>query len=201
MFFTSKKVQRNYELNRHAEPEAAADGDGMLNGQGRPALSQMRFGFADVGRAGCESIAVYNALRLLGRPRALPEIIRDMEKGGYLRFGGYLGATPFLAGLLRRYGLRCRAVTAGRLRREAREGALAPGSVFLTAIWNRRGMPHKGLHTFTMVYAPAEGVQWRAYNRFDRDRSSRAYAGLDDVLKNGRSTGAFLVIYRVQPRT
>ena len=188
------KVRKNYEANLRAGTMPAEDARGLLNGQGRPALARLRFGYADVGRAGCESIAVFNALRLLGRPRELAEIIRDMEKGGYLRMGGHLGAAPYFEPLLRRYGTRSRIVTPARLRREEAEGGGEPGAVYLMIIWNRRLLLHKGLHTFAALRTE-EG--WEVFNRFNSDASSRFYPRLDDILKNGNQTGAFLVIYRI----
>lgn len=188
------KVRRNYETNRRTDTASAADERGMLNGQGRPELARLRFGYADVGRAGCESIAVYNALRLLGIPQPLPEIIRDMEKGGYLRMGGHLGAAPYFEPLLRRFGARSRVVAPGRLRREDLAGTDRSGEVYLMVIWNRRWFLHKGLHTFTALRTP-EG--WEVFNRFNSDAHSRCYHRLDDILRNGYHTGAFLVIYRV----
>ena len=186
------KVRRNFEANLRADTAPAEDRRGLLNGQGRPALSGLRFGYADVGKAGCESIAVYNALRLLGRPRPLAEIIRDMEKGGYLRLGGHLGASPYFEPLLRRYGTRSCVVSPARLRRE--EGADATEGVYLMVIWNRRWLPTKGLHTFA---AARTSDGWEVFNRFNTDETSRHYARLDDILRNGPNTGAFLVIYRV----
>ena len=190
-----RKVRSNFELNRRTDMTGAADSRGMLNGQSRPALSRLRFGYADVGRAGCESIAVYNVLRLLDRPRPLADIIRDMERGGYLRMGGHLGAAPYFEPLLRRYSVRSRIVTPARLRREAREGSAKPGEAYLMVIWNRRFRPDKGLHTFAAVRTE-DG--WEVFNRFNNDETSRRYARLDDIPRNGRFSGAFLVIYRVR---
>ena len=199
MYFTSRRINRNFEKNRLADLRPAMDRRGLLNGQGREALRSLAFGFADVGRSGCESIAVYNALLLLDRPRPLPEIIRAMEKGGYLRFGGHLGAVPYFQPLMRRYGAATRLVTPAALRREADSGQLKPGSVFLMAIWNRRFCLHKGLHTFTVLYDPAESEPWTAFNRFNSDTAERHYAHLDDILRNGTHAGAWLVLYRVIP--
>lgn len=190
-----RKVRSNFELNRHTDTTGAADSRGMLNGQSRPALSRLRFGYADVGRAGCESIAVYNVLRLLDRPRPLADIIRDMERGGYLRMGGHLGAAPYFEPLLRRYSAHSRIVTPARLRREERAGTAKPGEAYLMVIWNRRFLPHKGLHTFAAVRTE-DG--WEVFNRFNNDETSRLYARLDDIPRNGRSAGAFLVVYRVR---
>ena len=189
------KVRRNFDLNRRADTRAAADSRGMLNGQARPELARMRFGYADVGRTGCESIAVYNVLRLLDRPRPLPDIIRDMERGGYLRMGGHLGAVPYFEPLLRRYSLRSRIISPSRLRMEERKGTVEASGAYLIVIWNSRYRPLKGLHTFA---ASRSSAGWEVFNRFNNDESSRHYARLDDMLSGGQSVGAFLVIYRVR---
>ena len=62
-------------------------------------------------------------------------------------------------------------------------------------IWNRRFRPDKGLHTFAAVRTE-DG--WEVFNRFNNDETSRHYARLDDIPRNGRSAGAFLVVYRVR---
>ena len=200
MFFLPKEIRQRFETNRDRDISGAADANGMLNGQGRAELAKLAFGRSNVGRAGCESIAVYNVLRLLGRPRPLAEIIRDMEKGGYLRMGGHWGASPWLQLLLRRYGTVARVVTARGLQRAADVRALTPGAVFIMCIWNRRFMPQKGLHTFAAVYDPRGEEDWVVFNRYNNDAQGRRYAAVEDILKTGKTAGAFLVIYRVYPQ-
>ncbi len=199
MYFTPRRIRRNFEANRSRDLSALMDEKGMLNGQDREGLGSLAFGFSSVGRAGCESIAVYNALLALGRPRPLADIIRDMEKGGYLRMGGHFGAAPYFKPLLRRCGADSRAVLPGALKRQAAVRSLTPGAVFIATIWNRRFLPNKGLHTFTMVYAPGPEEDWLVYNRFNSDKRARRYAEPEDILKNGKYTGAWLVIYRIYP--
>ena len=199
MFFSSSRIRSNYEANRTRDLSPAMDRRGMLNGQGREALTGLAFGRTSVGKAGCESIAVYNALLALGRPRPLAEIIRDMEKGGYLRMGGHLGAAPYFKPLMRRYGAETRVALPSRMARQAALRALSPGAVFIATIWNRRFLPNKGLHTFTVLYSPDPAGDWLVYNRFNSDAAARRYAEVEDILKNGKHSGAFLVVYRVYP--
>lgn len=199
MFYAPGKVKKNYERNAALDLRPAMDEEGMLNGQDREGLGSLAFGFSRVGKAGCESIAVYNALRRLGRPQPLARIIRDMEKGGYLRLGGHLGAVPYFQPLLKRYGAREQLITPARLRRDADRRALTPGAVFLMAIWNRRFSPVHGLHTFAAVYDPHPAGDWLVYNRFNTDDRSRRYEAPEDILRNGTERGAFFVIYRVYP--
>lgn len=199
MYFTSKKIRANFENNRSRDLSGLVDERGMLNGQGREGLGALAFGFSSVGHAGCESIAVYNALLALGRPRPLADIIRDMEKGGYLRMGGHFGAAPYFKPLLRRYGAESRTVFPSALKRQAAVRSLTPGAVFIATIWNRRFLPTGGLHTFTMIYSPEPGGDWLVYNRFNSDTRARRFAEPEDILKNGSRTGAWLVIYRIYP--
>ena len=199
MFFSQKQVQTHYDRNLRRDLIGVMDPDGVLNGQGREGLEDLSFGFSRVGRAGCESIAVYNALLALGRPQPLADIIRAMEKGGYLRLGGHLGAAPYFKPLLRRMGAESRTVLPGSLKRQAAVRSLTPGAVFIVTIWNRRFLPNKGLHTFTVIYSPSPAGDWLAYNRFNSDKTARRYAEPEDMLKNGDHTGAFLVIYRIYP--
>ena len=199
MFFTPKTVKRNFEANRGQDLSTAMDRRGMLNGQGRDGLRSLAFGWSNVGKAGCEAIAVYNALLALGKPRPLAEIIRDMEKGGYLRMGGHFGASPFFKRLMRRYGAETRVTLPARMSRQAALRALSPGAVFIAVIWNRRFLPNKGLHTFTVVYSPDQAGDWLVYNRFNSDTAARRYAGTEEILKNGKHIGAYLVVYRVCP--
>ena len=200
MYFTPSQIRRNYETNCSRDLSALMDEKGMLNGQDREGLGAMAFGFSNVGRAGCESIAIYNALLALGRPRPLADIIRDMEKGGYLRLGGHFGAAPYFKPLLRRCGAESRTVLPGSLKRQAAVRSLTPGAVFIATIWNRRFLPVKGLHTFTVIYSPDSAGDWLVYNRFNTDIRARRYAEPEDILKNGSHTGAWLVIYRIFPR-
>ncbi len=197
MYFTPKRIRRNFEANRSRDLSALMDEKGMLNGQDREGLGSLAFGFSSVGRAGCESIAVYNALQCLGLARPLPEVIRDMERGGYMRLWGHMGAVPWFQPLLRRYGAFSRAVRPRKLQRMAEKGTLPEGSVFLFSLWNDRLRFYRGLHTFAGVWAPDGRPGWVIFNRFNEDRIRRRYATLSDVLKNGRETGAWLVIYRV----
>lgn len=198
MFFTRRQVREHFEQNARRDLTSLEDEDGILNGQGREGLRELTFGFSNVGHAGCESIAVYNALRLLGLSRPLPEVIRDMEKGGYMRLWGHMGAAPYFQPLLRRYGAVTRAVNPHRLQRRAEAGELPEGSVYLFCIWNDRLRFYKGLHTFAGVWAPDGASGWVIFNRFNHDRARRRYVSLGDVLKNGKATGAYLVVYQVR---
>ena len=198
MILFPRQSQAHYEENLTRDLSLQTDSDGVLNGQARGELGKMAFGRARVAKAGCESIAVYNALRCLGLPRPLPEIIRDLEQGGYMRLRGHMGAVPWLWPLLKRYGVSARPVLPWFLQRDADLGLLEPGSVYLFAFWNDRIRPQKGMHTIAGIYEPDPAGSWVVFNRFNSDRSRRRCKTLRDVLRSGRNMGAFLVIYRLR---
>ena len=200
MILFRRSSQEHYNLNLQRDLSAVTDAGGALNGQGRGELGQMAFGLSTVARSGCESVAIYNALLFLSLPRPLPEIIRDLEQGGYMRLRGYMGAVPWLGPLFRRYGVSCRTVLPYFLQRDADLGLLEPGSVYLFCLLNDRLQPQKGLHTFVGIYDPDPDGSWLVCNRFNSDRSRRRCGTLRDILRNGRNTGAWLVIYRLKRR-
>ncbi len=70
-------------------------------------LGGIPYGRYTVARSGCGAIALYNALRQLGAPQPLFELLREMETDGLLR-GGRLGtAHQALRDALRRRGFAC----------------------------------------------------------------------------------------------
>lgn len=53
--------------------------DDYLNGQSLGVLKDMKYGASNLDDAGCGPLAVYNALRYLGRPMSLPKVMRELE--------------------------------------------------------------------------------------------------------------------------
>ena len=71
--------------------------DGFVNGQGKGAVSALRYGFFPMSYNGCEIIAAYNFLKLEGRNAfSLAEIARDMYKEVWA-FCGLLGSNVYRA--------------------------------------------------------------------------------------------------------
>ena len=64
----------------------------MINGQGLEPYKSMPYGVSTVGFSGCESIAIYNALILIGKARSLQTVMTYMlqsinDGGGYGLYG------------------------------------------------------------------------------------------------------------------
>ena len=89
-----RKICEQSEKNRVENEKAEARlVTGLIEDQKR--LKEMRLGLSDMAYAGCEVIAVYNALKLLGQEYKLSELISRTEKSGALMRKGKWGTNPF----------------------------------------------------------------------------------------------------------
>lgn len=136
-------------------------------------------GRADLLRAGCEVVAVYNALLLAGRSVPLHAVASDFAHRGYLMRRGHWGADPFAIGEY----LHCRVITAvGELPQD--------DGVYILSYWNSRHI-FNGLHTVTYV---RRNGQTTVYNLHGNDRGPRPIADVIPLPKEGR----FIVGYAVE---
>ena len=134
-----------------------------ISGQQLRPYRDMRYGMSDVGRAGCEALAAYNCMLLLGRPEPLESVIAFFEDGFRRRFlsgwglRGRWGAAPWdIRRFLRARGVRFRyAVTLRGLERLVR----GPGAV-IVSYWNKPFTT--GVHTVAVRY---DGARFTAYNQ------------------------------------
>jgi len=149
---------RNYEHNQKIPLP-----DAPINGQSMGAVSGMKFGRSTVSYSGCEVIAVYNALHLLGRGQPFPEIARYMERFRILL--GFWGANLFLLGrVLRHFGLHAK-----RVRNRARiAAALGRGQTALFVYWVGKRF-RSPVHTVCIRQGKADTVcVYNQYNNCDR---------------------------------
>lgn len=108
-----KNAVKNKKLLRFAENAAAlANAPEYIFSQSNAAVKELHFGrFGTVGPNGCGSVALYNALRALGKPVPYPEVIYEMERNHMLRFFGMLGASPLrFKRFFREHGFDCEAI-------------------------------------------------------------------------------------------
>ena len=76
--------EKNYRNNRLFDKTLP---EGMLNGQGMGALKRYRYGLFSFGWCGCEIIASYNLLKMVGKPMPLSEICREIYPYGEILLG------------------------------------------------------------------------------------------------------------------
>jgi len=144
----------------------------LIKNQNAPKYRGLPYGKATVGDCGCEAIAVYNALKLLGCGVPFEDIIAGFEalfkKGGGLLAGGRLGAMPIdVRRVLESRGLNPEGGFLKKLSEIKTEG------VFIITYWNK---PVKhGLHTVAVRF---DGVSYTAYNLGSGEKSAESITEL-----------------------
>ncbi len=121
-------------------------------------VNNLKIGKADMGSCGCEVIAVYNALALLGKNCSIAETERAFELDGamtkvpFVPIGKY-GSNPYaLKRMTESFGLNAEKVSKKQLLNE--EG------LYIFSYWNYGGLM-QGLHTIT---AKHNGQSFILYN-------------------------------------
>lgn len=151
MGFLSK---RNFKHNQEIPLPAA-----LINGQSLGAVSGMKFGFSTMSLSGCEVIAIYNALLLMGKPKPFVEIARYMERFRVL--GGFWGSNLFMLGhCLKHFGLRTKRVR----KPDVLEAELLAGKTCLYVFWTGK-LFRSSVHT---VVLQNDGGNLLVYNAFNR---------------------------------
>ena len=125
--------------NRMSEPE------GMIENQRE--LKALSFGSTDMAYAGCEVIAVYNALLTVGKRTFLSELIEAFEKRGTV-FNGRFGTSPYaLAGYLKNLGIK----VASSFKRKNFGEIAEKSRVFIVTIYNDRKNIMQQVHTICVT--------------------------------------------------
>ena len=140
-------------------------------------MKKLRFGFFQSGFNGCGWIAVYNALRLMGREPDAGKLIAELEWTGAMLFG-VLGTWPYsVAHYFRLRGYRVRVTyRAGKYDETAREHEVniiwffhRKGAHFVTLRW--REDRFEGYNTYSNSVSPDS---WGcSIERFLKDRNYR----------------------------
>ena len=189
--------------------------DGHINGQGRDIIKDMSFGPAveerigesdlqnavkylrrrfqeegygtmgTVGFAGCEAIAIYNALHDLGFNVSLSRIIYDIEYNNYdLAFGWGGTWVNRIDDMLRYYGAEVEKTSASNIQTAADNGELKEGQVFVTSFWTDSEKWISSIHTVEVVYSPQKDPDnpWIVYNVDNEKEEAVPFESLDSFF-------------------
>lgn len=154
-------------MNR-ANPEGQSPRLPFINGQHLSPYAGIPYGRSTIGRSGCEAIATYNFLLLIGRPASFESVIdfyvrrfRAHPLSGWGRQGVWGAAPRDIAAFLKAAHIPYR--SAGTVNRLS---AVSDGpGAYILSYWNRPIT--SGYHTIAVSF---NGSQYTAYNR-DCDRS------------------------------
>ena len=85
----------NYLYNRNIDLSGYKGG--YINDQNSGAVSKLRLGVTNMKNNGCEVIAAYNALKVLGKPQDIRAITYSFETDGQMLLGAF-GTNPYAVG-------------------------------------------------------------------------------------------------------
>lgn len=167
-------AEQNYSVNQHN-----SETDQMINGQS--AYSNYLFGLTTLDRVGCGIIAVYNALRLLGRREKLTDLIREFETNSTETVPfGFFGINPFS---MRKYFEAHQIPYRKIFRVKGFDKAKEENGVFVMTFWNDSKNLMKGAHTVAFCYT---NDQFVVYNRTNSNSESVKFENVVDIMGNGR---------------
>ncbi len=161
--------------------EACRGEDGLLHGQRRAGLGELRFGYYSVGRSGCGPIGICNALARMGIDLPLPEVIAACEAGIPL-FGALMGLSPLtIPAITRRLVRRADRRPAVRMRLRL-PTELPPDRVLILTHFNSRALKD-GAHTVA-VYADEAGIC--VANAYNNSRNAARFDSVSTYLRGRR---------------
>ena len=173
---------------RRAENGAALErySDGTyINGQGRGEVSRLPFGKFTMDYNGCEVIACYNALRVLGCERPLSEVAAYFERRGIFLAGRWGTHAAELPRYFERLGLHPHTLYASSVRDPAEyDAAFAGAKTAVFSFWNDAKRLRSGVHTVALAHSPAGLVIFNLYNS-DSAPNTRYRSVSDFVYRSG----------------
>lgn len=135
--------------------------DGFINGQGTFAFAQEAFGLGTYANNGCGTIAVYNAMQLLGKPTSLGMITDELINIGGLIAGGTMGITP---GSIRDYFISRGISCDGYVSFDSLSNNVQEGSIIIFVVLNNAHTILGGAHYMAAQYC---GGQYNIYNMYN----------------------------------
>ena len=154
---------------------------------GQQACGDLPLGRCTMAKNGCEIIAVYNALRFLGRKVPLEVLIRRYQQEGWIMAWGHLGSDPYAAGdYLIADGVPHRTFTDF----DGFARGLEEGKVFILSFWVNDRL-FSGVHGVTLYRS--ENALWVS-NLYNNQQSPRKIDSLRDIT----TPKGFIVGYEVQ---
>ena len=133
----------NYLHNKNVDLSSYKDG--YINDQNTGAVSKLRFGATTMNNNGCEIIAAYNAMKVLGNQKDLRDIAYHFENDGQM-LGGYFGTNPYAnKRFFEKEGYKVKVVEGEKIM----EDKLPKADAYILSFWNSDNVMD-ALHTVAM---------------------------------------------------
>lgn len=182
-FFRKKKSEKNYI---HNEGTRLVSENGFIDDQSKE--SAIKYGSKNFSHSGCALAATYNAMKLLGSPMALSEIVRYFEKHG-ASFNARFGTAPQSAvRFFRRQGFNTEKTSNRKRFKDLAERS----EIFLFTIMNDRSRIRSMLHTMCVEHSHHGYI---VHNSHGRAEKYRDYEEMMHCLGEGegRAEGVYMV--------
>ena len=173
----------NYRSNKNIDLGAS-----LLNGQGSGPLSICRLGLFPMSYNGCEMIAAYNLRLLMGKPKPLSEITREIYPYGVF-FWGIFGTNPLA---LKRYFRENGLPVQTELDDDRFRQSFAGAQYGILSFWNSDKTIFKGIHTVAVENTP-DGL--KVYNCTNRQVDPVTFPSLDAYMQGKK----FICGYYAEP--
>lgn len=177
----SKIGNRNYLENKKLEHP-----NGYLYGQA--SLRGDRFGLTTMDKVGCGIVAAYNALKLLGQPTPIAELILEFETNGTETIPfGFFGINPYS---LQKFFF-AHHISFYVLTSENAEKCREEGAVYIFTFWLNAKNPFKGAHHVAAQYR--EG-KYEVYNRYNNSTDVSRADSVAKIIGKGRFIRGYSLI-------
>ena len=119
--------------------------NGYINDQNTGVVSKLRFGATTMNNNGCEIIAAYNAMKVLGNQKDIRDIAYYFENDGQM-LGGYFGTNPYAnKRFFEKEGYKVKVVEGEKIM----EDKLPKADAYVLSFWNSDDVTD-ALHTVAM---------------------------------------------------
>lgn len=193
-FFHKKKSEKNYSHNKSTR---LVSENGFIDDQSKE--SAIKYGSGTFSHSGCALAAIYNAMKLLGSPMALSDIVRYFEKHGASFYASFGTAPQSAIRFFRKQGIHTRWTASRKRFKDLAESS----DIFLFTIMNNRHRIRSMLHTMCVECIHENGPQtpspWStSFIVHNSHGKAERYESFEEMMQNlgdgeGRATGVYMV--------
>lgn len=175
-----ERANENYEYNKWLEIEY--DSAGKINGQSRDNTGKLKIGDTNVSEAGCEMIAVYNAVTALGYKTTIQDVIYYFDSNDLLWAYGHFGVNPKVVdGYLEQCGFKVEEIK----KYPAQYDTLEPG-VYIYSYHPNEGdnfIENQKIHTVMInITGPSNNNTVYVTNENDSQKETREYSSMSRFI-------------------
>ena len=194
-FFHKKNSEKNYS---HNESTRLVSENGFIDDQSKE--TEIKYGSKTFSHSGCALAAIYNAMKLLGSPMALSDIVRYFEKHGASFYASFGTAPQAAIRFFRKQGIPVKWTASRKRFKDLAESS----DIFLFTIMNNRRRIRSMLHTMCVECLHENGPQtpsprFIVHNSHGKAESYQSFEEMMQHLGDGESRAEGVYMVAVKP--